>query len=137
MILAVVSAFAAVLWTRRHGIPVPVLVFACVCLSFPLVQLAFALFGKRTLTLDHGEGETFTGIGRLGFRKRFAYGRSFEIRLSDSNTFINGERMAEIVIARPGEKPAKICTSWPNAVKPYIAAFVRHPESVAVEMSLD
>ena len=32
------------------------------------------------MTLCNGVGETFTGIGALGVRKRFRYGESFTVR---------------------------------------------------------
>lgn len=58
--------------------------FAFVML-FPFAQLIFVLFGKRTMTLDHGYGTTFVGVGPIGARQRFEYGgtRSFRQTLGN------------------------------------------------------
>lgn len=129
VLVATVSIFGAVIWPRRDEIPLPALIGCGLCFLFPLAQLAYVLFGKRKITLDHGDGTTFMGVGSLGIRKRFKYGPSFDIRLQASNMLVNNERMDEIVISRPGEKAVKICTTWPNKVKPYLAALLRHPEA--------
>lgn len=129
VVAIVIAGSAAVTLLTRHEIPLRALVFVVVCLLFLISQLAYALFGKRTLTLDHGNGETFMGIGALGVRRRFAYGNSADVWLRGSDTFVNGERMFKIVIGRPGENPVAICTMWPNAIKPYLAALIRNPEA--------
>lgn len=122
--------FAAVLFSIRHKIPLPILGAFGIAFVFPIVQIVYALFGRRAITLDHGEGTTFIGIGPLGLRRRFQYGRSFDIRLVESNTYVNNERMEEIVISRQDEKPTRICATWPNAVKPYLTSLLRHPDSI-------
>ena len=131
VLVLVMAGLSAVLWWKRAEVPLPVFVAFGFCLIFPMAQLVYALFGKRTMTLDHGSGETFIGVGGIGLRRRFEYGSSFDIRLADSNLWINRERMREIVLSRPGGQPVKICASWPNGVKPYLAAVLRHPGSVA------
>ena len=49
---------------------IPFLIGTVVLLSACL----FMLFGKRVLTLSHGRGTYFTGVGFIGRTKRFAYG---------------------------------------------------------------
>lgn len=134
VLVVAVSIFGAVIWQLRGKIPLPALIGFGLCFLFPLAQLAYALLGKWSLTLDHGSGATFVGIGGLGFRKSFRYGRASAIALRDSDRYINNERMAEIIIANPGEKQIRICTTWPNKVKPYLVALLRHPDSVAATM---
>lgn len=136
IITAVISGFAAFLWTKRGDIPVPAIAFLGFCFLFPLAQIVYALFGKCTITLDHGTGVTFNGVGGIGARRRFAYGGPFDVRLSESSWRVNGERMNEIHIFKPGGQPTKICTTWPNDVKPYLAALLRHPESAAATMPM-
>ena len=128
VLVATVSILGAVIWLKRCEIPLPALIGLGLCFLFPLAQLAYALFGKRKITLDHGDGMTFMGIGSLGVRKHFKYGTSFDIRLQASDMLVNNERMDEIAISRPGERTVKICTTWPNKVKPYLVALLRHPE---------
>ncbi len=134
VLVVTVSIVCAVIWQKRREIPLPALIGSGLCFLFPLAQLAYALFGKWSLALDHGSGTTFVGVGGLGFRQSFRYGRASAIALRDSDRYINGERMAEIVIANPGEKLVKICTTWPNRVKPYLVALIRHPEAAPATM---
>ena len=135
VLVLVLAGLSAVLWWKRAEIPLPVFVAFGFCSLFPVVQLVYALFGKRTMTLDHGSGETFIGVGGIGFRRHFEYGSSFDIRLADSNMWVNHERMREIVLSRPGDQPLKVCASWPNDVKPYLAAILRNPGSVAATIT--
>ena len=125
----VISGFTALVWSKFPELPVPIVVGLGVCMLFPLVQVLFVVFGKRTMTLDQGKGETFFGVGHIGARRSFEYGGAFDVRLEESGMWINNKRMNELVIAKPGGTPRKICTSWPNDVKPYLAALLRHPAS--------
>ena len=104
---------------------------------FPLVQLVFALFGRRAMKLDHGKGETFFGVGPLGSRSSFEYGGPFDVRLEESGRWVNNERMKEIYVVKPGGAPQKICTTWPNDVKPYLAALLRNPAAAPVTMDAE
>lgn len=124
-IAVVISGFAAFLWTKCGDVPAPAIAFLGFCSLFPLAQILYALFGKCTIALDHGTGVTFNGVCGIGVRRRFAYGGPFVVRLSESSWRVNGERMNEIHIFKPGGQPTKICTTWPNDVKPYLAALLR------------
>ena len=55
---------------QRSLFGIPFLIGTAVLLSASL----FMLFGKRVLTLSHGRGTYFTGVGFIGWTKRFAYG---------------------------------------------------------------
>ncbi len=120
------AVFAYVFLWRIKDAPAPVIAGICLAMIPPLGLAIFSLFGKRTMTLDHGQGETFTGVCGIGFRRRFQYGGPFDVSRSDSNTYINGRRMQKITISRPGGKAVEICTGWPNNVKAYLAALLRH-----------
>lgn len=137
LVIIVVSSIGAVAWIKRQELPLPVFIFMGFVAVFPLVQLLFELFGKRTISLDHGTGTTFLGIGGLGMRRKFHYGSAYDVRLADSSMRLDNEYMDEIVITRPGEQPTKICASWPNDAKPYLAALLRHPEAAAATMPQD
>ena len=41
-----------------------------------------------------------------------------------------------IWLAKPGGTPQRICASWPNDVKPYLVALLRHPGSVPATIEL-
>ena len=55
---------------QRSLFGIPFLIGTAVLLSASL----FMLFGKRVLTLSHGRGTYFTGVGFIGRTTRFAYG---------------------------------------------------------------
>jgi hypothetical protein len=103
---------------------------------FLLAQMLFALFGKRTITLDHGSGTTFAGVGPIGLRRRFEYGGSSDVRIVASGLGMNDELMDELLVAKPGGTLFKICASWPNDVKPYLAALLRHPDSAPATIGM-
>lgn len=127
VLVLVMSGFAALVWFKFTELPIPLVVGFGVCMLFPLVQLLFALFGRRVMRLDHGRGETFFGVGFIGARSSFEYGGPYDVRLDESGRWINNERVKEIQLVKPGGSPQKICTTWPNDVKPYLAALLRHP----------
>ncbi|MBR1920963.1 MAG: hypothetical protein IJ829_03030, partial [Kiritimatiellae bacterium] len=133
---AAIAGFAAFAWLQLGDAPLEVRVVAPLIFLFPVAQLLWCLFGKRTMTLDHGEGVTFVGVGPIGVRKRFQYGGAFDVELAESGVVVNGRRMNEIVVSKPGGRPAKLCTTWPNDVKPYLVAVLRHPEAVIVSGGL-
>ena len=129
VLVLVMSVFITFFWHKFTDTPLLVKVGFGVAILFPFTQLLFALFGKRTLTLDHGNGTTFAGVGPIGQRRRFEYGASFAVKVATSGLWINNEQMNELVIAKPGGTPQRICASWPNDVKPYLVAILRHPGS--------
>ncbi len=137
VVAIVVGVFSAVSCSKIWGSNLlPAGCLAGLCAAPALALLCVALFGKRSVTLDHGSGTTFSGVGGIGVRRRFEYGVDSEVRVAESDVAINHERMSEIVITNPGGKSAKLCTAWPNDVKPYIAAVIRHPSSVAATMQM-
>ena len=129
VLVLVMSGVGAMIWCTFSELPVHVVAIICVGMLFPFVQFLFVLFGKRTMTLDQGKGETFSGLGPLGVRRTFEYGSHVDVRLEESGMWVNNERMNELVLVKPGETPRKICASWPNDVKPYLAALLRYPAS--------
>ena len=136
VLAAVMTCFTWVVWFKFTDIPLPAKIAFAFVMLFPFAQLLFVLFGKRTMTLDHGYGTTFVGVGPIGARQRFEYGGPFDVKVRESSRWINNEQMNELVIAKPGGPPQRICTTWPNDVKPYLAAFLRHPGSAAVGMAV-
>ena len=134
VLVAVMSFFTWIVWFKFTDVPLPVKAGFGVAISVPLVMLFYALFGKRTMTLDHGNGTTFFGVGPVGIRRRFEYGGPFDVKVAESCMWVNNERMNELVIAKPGGTQQRICTSWPNDVKPYLAAFLRHPGAVSISL---
>lgn len=114
------------------GIPWPVAVVMCIVVLVASVGLLNALFGRKRLVINHGNGETFTGIAGIGSRKRFMCGYGTQVVIEDGGVVINGTRMQAISIKQPDGSSVRVCTTWPNDVKPYLAAVLRHPESVVV-----
>ena len=136
VLLAAMAFFTWLNWFKFTDVPIPAKIGFVFVMLFPFVLFLSALFGKRTMTLDHGNGTTFFGVGPLGLRRRFEYGGAFNVKVAESALWVNNERMNELVIAKPDGTQQKICASWPNDVKPYLAAFLRHPGSAAVGMAV-
>ena len=136
--LAVTAGIASLIYATLAGglslgrIPLPVVVVASIVALIATVSLLNTLFGRRRLVIDHGRGETFAGIACFGRRKRFMCGYGSQIALEDGDMVINGTRMQTISIKQPDGSSVRVCTTWPNDVKPYLAAVLRHPESVVV-----
>ncbi len=125
--LLVVAIFVALFWDKCSTLPLPIRTGVGACVLIPILRFLLMLLGKHTLVLDHGQGETFAGLGPIGVRRRFEYGGGFDVRLEQSRLLVNHERMNELVIVKPDGSKRKICASWPNDVKPYLAALIRRP----------
>ena len=138
--MAATAGIASLIYATLAGglslgrIPLPVVVVASIVALIATVSLLNTLFGRRRLVIDHGRGETFTGIACFGKRKRFMCGYGSQVALEDSGVVVNGRRMQTISIKQPDGETVQICTTWPNDVKPYLAAVLRHPEAVVVAM---
>ena len=131
----IITVFCLIARSKLPELSVNVVAIFCVGIFVPSALLLFALFGKCKLTLDQGRGETFFGLGPFGSRRAFEYGGQFEVRVEESGLVVNGERMKELVVVKPDGTPQKICASWPNDVKPYLAALLRHPTSAPAAFS--
>ena len=136
LIVLTIACFATFFLCKFANAPIPVKIAFGVAMLLPFMQLLSMLFWKRTLTLDHGNGTTFSGIGPIGLRRRFEYGASFEVKIASSSLWINNEQMDELLVSKPGGTPQRICASWPNDVKPYLAALLRHPGFVPATIEL-
>lgn len=55
-----------------------------------VLSCLFMLFGKRVLTLSSGKGTFFTGVGPIGFTKRFTYG--YNTKVEQDLTVYQGRR---------------------------------------------
>ena len=116
---------AMFLFKGGRQVPWPAMAFTCVIALFPISSFIYALFGRRTLVLDHGQGEAFAGVAGIGRRTRFMYGPGLKVSLDDSSLLVNGRRMQTISIKQPDGGSVQVCTTWPNDVKPYLAALLR------------
>ncbi len=83
------------------------------------------IFGRTVFTFRKYGGTKFSGIGRYGITKEFTFPVKGEICTD------------ELVIAKPGGVPRKICASWTNDVKPFLAALLRHPSSAPVSIGAE
>lgn len=130
------TALAALIWTKRAEVqPVVIVVLGTIALVFS-IQFLYELFGKRTVTLDHGKGMTFAGLFGIGFRRRFAYSGSSEVNIGPGNIWSNGRRLHELFITEPGGRPVGICGSWSNEAKQYLAALLRNPSAIVATFEM-
>ena len=131
-LLAVGGIGTAIFLAGKGKIPLPALIFMGFIALFPVSSFIYALFGRRRLVLDHGQGEAFSGVAGIGRRTRFMYGPGMKVSLVDSNLVSNGRSLHAIEIAQPEGGAVRLCTTWSEEAKPYLAAVLRHPECVFI-----
>ena len=119
-------------WSR---FPLPAIIFMGFIALFPVTSFVYALFGRRTLVLDHGQGEAFSGVAGIGRRTRFVYGPGLKVSLADTNIVSNGRSLHAIEVAQPEGGAVRLCTTWSEEAKPYLAALLRHPECAVIAPS--
>ena len=68
--------------------------------------------------------------GASEMRRRVRMAGELHVPSAESGR-VKVERETEIVVVKP-----KICTSWPNDVKPYLAALLRHPASAPATIDM-
>lgn len=73
--------------------------------------------------------------GASEMRRRVRMAGELHVPSAESGR-VKVERETEIVVVKPGGTPRKICTSWPNDVKPYLAALLRHPASAPATIDM-
>ena len=87
--------------------------------------ILFNLFGKWTIHLNQGQGTVFSGIGKLGWNRRFTYNRNSAIVIQDSNTRVNG-RQLEVITIKTDDKRFSFGGFIKDDAKAYIiAALIR------------
>ena len=98
-----------------------------------LCIISYLLFGKWVITLNEGAGTVFTGIGPLGWTRRFAYDRSTAVGLrlitTQSGTSLGSPRRTsyvtqKAVAVRTGEKELLFGTMIKDEAKQFIAAAI-------------
>jgi len=86
-------------------------------------SILFMLFGKRVVHLDRGNGYAFSGIGALGWKRRFTYNRNSSIAIKDSNVRVNRQTVMNIVIKTDNTDFA-FGGMLRDDAKEYVAAFL-------------
>jgi len=85
--------------------------------------IAFLLFGRWEIKLRCGEGTVFTGVGRVGWRRRFAFGPGVQVSLEQSSFEVNHQRQEAIVVTQAGQKLIRFgAPLQPREAKVFIAA---------------
>ena len=64
----------------------------------PFAAILFSLFGRWVITLNSGQGTVFSGIGKLGRKRKFVYNRNTSVTLLYSNTRVNGKQLEVITL---------------------------------------
>ncbi len=89
-----------------------------------LTLILLALFGKHQITLQHGNGRVFHGIGPLGRTRRFTYSRDVRISFRRSNIRHNNVTHEEIVVTGANSTFA-LCATLPDEPKRFIAGWLQ------------
>ena len=103
------------------GIPFLVGTIVLLCI------ISYLLFGKWEITLNGGAGTVFTGIGALGWTRRFSYDRSTVVSLRLTNIrYGSGYNSVpqKAVSIRTGEKELAFGTLIKDEAKQFIAAAI-------------
>jgi hypothetical protein len=83
-----------------------------------------ALGGRTEVTIHNAQGSVFTGIGPLGYRRRFDASGVRQVRLKDKQGQ-DGQSQTEIVIEPHEGKLIKFGSSLPEERRQFIAAALR------------
>jgi hypothetical protein len=83
-----------------------------------------ALFGKRQLTLQRGNGTVFHGIGKIGRTQRFTYSREARVSLRNSRIQRNDVPYDEIAVINQGSTFGLFAT-MPDKPKRFIAGWLQ------------
>jgi hypothetical protein len=89
-----------------------------------LSVILMALFGKRQITLRHGSGTVFHGVGRIGWTRRFTYSREARVAFRKTNIHHNKVPYEEIVVTGPGTAFG-LCATVPDELKRFIAGWLQ------------
>jgi hypothetical protein len=94
--------------------------------SIVLVSVcSFMLFGKRVVTMSSGQGVVFTGVGPLGWKRRFLYTKSLKVSV-DYSAMRQNNRPVKCVVIQGGSKELKLGWGMKEDLLEYIAAFIRN-----------
>ena len=109
---------------QRSLFGIPFLIGTAVLLSASL----FMLFGKRVLTLSHGRGTYFTGVGFIGRTKRFAYG--YRTKVEEVESVHHGRNGTSIsrrlrLSSEGAGDDVYICSGFSKDALAYTAAVLR------------
>lgn len=84
---------------------------------------AIGLFGRLEVTLRGQEGTVFTGVGPIGWRRRFAADLVKSVRVTDSRTSTNGRTNKQIVIE--ADKTVNLGVMLSDARRRWMAGVLR------------
>jgi hypothetical protein len=85
--------------------------------------ILYMLFGRWEIKLQRGEGTVFTGVGPVGWRRRFEFGLGAQVALEPSSYEVNHQRQEAIVLSQGGQKVISFGASLqPREMKIFIAA---------------
>lgn len=106
----------------------PFLIGSIVLISISL----FMLFGKRTLSLQRGNGKYFFGVGPIGFSRRFIYDHQTKIEYGETNYTVGGHHgqgghpLGELHLNRANSSDTiHICAGMSEDALDYVAAVLR------------
>lgn len=86
------------------------------------------LFGKTEIRLRDWEGEIFSGVGSLGFRRKFKTDAVRDVRIDDDHWHDSKGRQrnkTQVVVELIEEKPIKFASSLPEDRRQFLAANLR------------
>ena len=104
----------------RFLLVIPFTIIAVVLLCITV----YTLFGRWVITLAPGRGTVFTGVGPLGWRRRFEYDRHSHVSVQPTDDKVNDEPLTGVVV-HAGTKRLAFGTLLSDEAKRFVAAVVR------------
>jgi hypothetical protein len=89
-----------------------------------LAAMAYMLFGKITILLNGPESWVFTGVGPVGWRKRFDATNVETVRLVNSGTTVNNQEMPSIELQFRERGAVRFGTLMTPESKQYVASYL-------------
>jgi len=85
----------------------------------------YLAFGKWVVTLDHGTGSVFVGVGPIGRTRHFTYARNTIVAMRKTNIRVNEVTQTGILV-KTGDDELLFGSLIKDNVKEYIAAMIQH-----------
>lgn len=119
---------------KGTGMPLPMTIFLWVFLT-PFIAiglLTFGIFlsslaGRTQVTIEGGQGMVFSGVGPLGFRKRFSAAEVKDVRIEEAAWRDNrgSSRRRTQVVLNTGDKPVVFGSMWNEPRRSFVAAALK------------
>ena len=118
---------------KGTALPLPMTIFMWLFLT-PFIAIGLLTFGaflsclagRTQISIEGGQGTLFSGVGLLGFRKRFSVSEVKDVRIEEvpSRNTQNSRRRSQIVL-ETRDKPFTFGSMWTDARRQFLAGALK------------